>query len=360
MNHSNQIGNQNYWKTRALQTKVRAILMSNEYELALSKRMNGLKDDLQQRLKQFYTMYADNEGIPYDEANKILMNISSKHWEMTLDEFKKKAIAGGYTKELNSEYFKSRIARLEDLEKQLIDLSTSFAGQEQFKFEKSLVDAFDNTYMRTNYNIQQGFNYFTTDFAHFDEEQLKVIVSKPWKPSNFSSRIWPERPKQETKPKSYDQRLMENYRNELPSQLMDSLLRSTVIGASYQEVTKEFSNRFEDVSKKSIHRLVITEMAHVANESSFMSYEDNGVEEYDYLATLENRTCSVCALLDEKNFKVSERVEGKNCPVMHPHCRCTTVAHVSEMPPIKRWSKNGNEREYVDDMNFTEWKNKIA
>jgi SPP1 gp7 family putative phage head morphogenesis protein len=140
---------------------------------------------------------------------------------------------------------------------------------------------------------------------------------------------------------------------------MDSLLRSTVTGASYQEVSKEFSNRFEDVSKKSIHRLVVTEMAHVTAQSTFQGYEDNGIEEYRYMATLENRTCSLCAYLDGHVFKVSDRVEGKNCPVMYPHCRCTTAAYIVGLPKIKRWSKNDNERKYVNDMSFTEWKNKM-
>ena len=56
------------------------------------------------------------------------------------------------------------------------------------------------------------------------------------------------------------------------------------------------------------------------------AYEEEGITEYRFLATLDGRTCDVCGALDGKTFPVSEAKEGVNYPPLHPNDRCTTTA----------------------------------
>jgi len=51
------------------------------------------------------------------------------------------------------------------------------------------------------------------------------------------------------------------------------------------------------------------------------------VDEYEYVATLDNRTSELCTSLDGEIFKTSEAVTGLTYPPLHVSCRSTTTAH---------------------------------
>lgn len=73
-------------------------------------------------------------------------------------------------------------------------------------------------------------------------------------------------------------------------------------------------------------RLIRTETNRVHNAAEKAAYEEEGITEYRFLATLDGRTCDVCGALDGKTFPVSEAKEGINYPPLHPNDRCTTTA----------------------------------
>src|SRR5699024_10079977 len=134
-------------------------------------------------------------------------------------------------------------------------------------------------------------------------------------------------------------------------------------GYSPERITKMFQQRFEGIRRHQIHRLVITEMGHIAEQATSKAYEESGIEEYEYMATLESHTCEVCARLDGKIFKMSEKREGINYPLIHPHCRCTTVPHIKDLPDVKeRWMRDPEtgKGKIINNMSFDEWKNKYA
>lgn len=81
-----------------------------------------------------------------------------------------------------------------------------------------------------------------------------------------------------------------------------------------------------ETSKYNAQRLVNTQVSYFMNMAELRAYEELGIEQYKYLATLDERTCESCSPLDNKIFKVSEAVGGVNLPPMHPHCRCTTTS----------------------------------
>ncbi|WP_201308089.1 minor capsid protein [Companilactobacillus farciminis] len=131
------------------------------------------------------------------------------------------------------------------------------------------------------------------------------------------------------------------------------------MGYSPERVTKMFQQRFEGIRRHQIHRLVITEMGHIAEQATSKAYEESGIEEYEYMATLESHTCEVCSRLDGKIFKMSEKREGINYPLIHPHCRCTTVPHIKDLPNVKeRWIRDPEtgKGKIINNMSFDEWK----
>jgi SPP1 gp7 family putative phage head morphogenesis protein len=329
-----------YWDKRYLRIKAQELENVANYESNLKPRLSSLEYELEQEANTWYSKYASNHDIDVDTAKQLLKTVGSTNWKMTLAEFRRKAIKGGYTKELDSEYFKSRIARLQDLEEQLKEVSSRFASDETDSLSNRLTDQFQETYMTTIFNTQVQQNKLTSNFARFNEDQIKYIVNQPWHKEDFSKRVW------------------KNYRDELPGQLVDVMLRGTFMGYSPERITKMFQQRFEGIRRHQIHRLVITEMGHIAEQATSKAYEESGIEEYEYMATLESHTCEVCARLDGKIFKMSEKREGINYPLIHPHCRCTTVPYIEGLPDVKkRWMRDPitDKGRSIENMSYNDW-----
>lgn len=104
-----------------------------------------------------------------------------------------------------------------------------------------------------------------------------------------------------------------------------------------------------------------TESCYLSSQMEMESYKECGIDTYIYVATLDLRTCEeCCAPLDGQRFLVADQQPGKNCPPMHPWCRCTTIAYVSEssLARMKRraWNPEKNKTELVPGgMNYQEW-----
>lgn len=94
---------------------------------------------------------------------------------------------------------------------------------------------------------------------------------------------------------------------------------------------------------------------------NFAAYIECKIETYQFLATLDERTCPVCGELDGKIYPVKERQIGKNCPPMHKNCRCTTVStigieHGINMQRSAIDPATGKRIKVPRSMNWKEWK----
>ena len=334
------MNSQEYWRRRVLYAKQKELDAVDDYEDAMRSRLKDLQNEINKEANVFVNRYAETNEISKEAATKILSSIDSTKWNMTLEEFKAKAKVGGYEKELDSEYFKSRIARLQSLHDQLADFASKYANSETGNMAVALAKRYNDTYLLENYNKYLVVGGLDIDLAHFNEQQLKDIVYQPWRGSNFSKRIW------------------ENYTKVMPDVLTDVLLRSTLMGYNWQRTQRMLEDRFAGIEQKQLHRLVITEMGHAAEQATAMFYEDSKIEQYEYLATLESHTCDVCAHLDERIFYVKDKVVGLNYPLIHPYCRCTTCSYIKNLPSItSRWSRDPitGKSKWVKNQPYSEW-----
>lgn len=335
--------NQEYWTRRFLQIKAKQLKDTEAYEKALQPELNGLFREIRSEVEMWTTKYANTNDLTKDEARKTLAGIQTKSWKLTLKQFEERAKKGGYEDELNSEYYRSQIARLYALESQLKEIGTEFAQEQVPKMSDSLTQQYNDTYMRTVFTLQVAHAKITNEFDRFNEVQLRIAVSQPWGKDgkDFSKRIW------------------KNYQEKLPDLLMNHVLKGTLLGYSPDRIVRNMHAGFQDVKRNDIHRLVISEMGHVAEEASAIAYEKEDIEYYEYMATLESHTCEICGALDGQRFKLSERKPGVNYPIIHPRCRCTTVPYMEGLPDIqKRWSRDPEtgKSKLVKNMKFDEWK----
>ncbi|MBC1738736.1 minor capsid protein, partial [Listeria seeligeri] len=83
------------------------------------------------------------------------------------------------------------------------------------------------------------------------------------------------------------------------------------------------------------------------------AYEENGTDEYRFLAILDSKTSKICRSLDDKIFKIIDAVVGVNYPPMHPHCRSTTVSAKSKIKV--RTSRLEKGYQEVPYMPYSSW-----
>ena len=127
---------------------------------------------------------------------------------------------------------------------------------------------------------------------------------------------------------------------------------------------KIIANKF-DQGIFEARRLVRTEAAFVSGELNAEAYEECDLQKYQFLATLDLRTSEICRSLDGKRFFLKDRQVGKNYPPMHPWCRSTTIAVISEddIKKLKRRALNpetGRTELVPASMTYGEWYKKYV
>lgn len=142
------------------------------------------------------------------------------------------------------------------------------------------------------------------------------------------------------------------------------LLIDLITGRPENEAVKIIANKF-DQGIFEARRLVRTEAAFVSGELNAEAYEECDLQKYQFLATLDLRTSEICRSLDGKRFFLKDRQVGKNYPPMHPWCRSTTIAVISEddIKKLKRRALNpetGRTELVPASMTYEEWYKKYV
>lgn len=55
-----------------------------------------------------------------------------------------------------------------------------------------------------------------------------------------------------------------------------------------------------------------------------------GYETYQIAPANDNKVCSICEALRNKEFQLKDRQPGTNYPPLHPWCRCTVFVEVDD------------------------------
>ena len=132
--------------------------------------------------------------------------------------------------------------------------------------------------------------------------------------------------------------------------------------SSIQQLSKALSQRM-DVGYSNAERLIRTELNAVLNKSSADAMTDAEFTHYQFMATLDRRTCARCGERDGEIFALKDMNQGENAPPLHPRCRCTIVATFdtpkSRSKPTGERSarETGDRRERAPaDMTYRDWK----
>ena len=329
-----------YWKRRMLRIAQKRDTKDQEYIQKMVKEYDRLSNRIYKEIQGWMDRYVDNEGITPDDAYQQLSKDEQLTWTMTLKEFRQKAIEGGYDQELNREYFKSRITRLEQLERQLYFELAEAANNQEAAMRTYLKDTLNETYLRHIYEMTDR-GAFSIAFDRFSTEALELAIMKPWKGSNFSRRVWG------------------NHLNHIPDKLSKTMSVAISQGWGIDRTVKEMMQGVDSSLKNRMTTLVQTESAHIAEVANDRAMEQTGVEDWEWLATLEAHTCVRCGSYDGKTSEKLLEDLGyiPNCPD-HPNCRCTRTPVIAGWKSSSRWQRDPitGKGKVGPNITFEEWR----
>ncbi len=100
--------------------------------------------------------------------------------------------------------------------------------------------------------------------------------------------------------------------------------------------------------------LVRTEVNYFQNRAAADALRDADFTHYQFVATLDRRTCARCGNKDGEVYPLSELNQGENAPPLHPRCRCTIIASFGEKLSGTRISEG--RKKIPAETSYKEWR----
>ncbi len=327
-----------YWEDRQIARYMAGEKTINQYYKDLEKAFIQSKKEIQQVIDMFYLRYANENGVTYAKARKLLSKAEIGELNDFID--KVKANMGKYNLEVENMSIKARVTRYEALEKQIdAVLQQLYAVDYEYNGSLTLEQVYKGSYYQTWYNIDQ-YTGFHKEFAQISPSLIDAYINYPFDGAKFSARLW--------KQKAY-----------LQQQITEAMTTMMIQGKHPNTLTKGFAKKFGR-SQWEAYRLLHTEASFIMSQATHDVYKEDGVEKYEYIATLDSRTCEICRPLDGKVFDTDKAVTGVNIAPMHALCRCTDAPYYEDTPTagmtrIAR-DKDGNNIKVPASMTFADWK----
>ena len=292
--------------------------------------------DIEKDINNLFAKYAKDNKLSYAEAQKLLSGKEYSVWRMGIEDYVKGSVGSKDPRiliELNTLAAKSRISRHEGLLADIYTHMIDLADIQNTKLTSHLSRIVTETYYKTGFDIQNGMK-LGWNIARIDEKAVKAVLEFPWSGKRYSDRIW------------------ENT-DRLAAVTRQELAIGFIRGDSNQQIARTIAEKM-DASYGNAFRLAVTETNYAANQGELLSYKENGIELYEYVAELDGVTSMLCLSLNSAKFKIEDATPGINYPPMHPNCRSTTVAYFKQ-----DFERNKSTESISRDLGYKEWQEKF-
>ncbi len=278
--------------------------------------LNHTKREVEKEASRWITNFANAEKITYSGAQLLVSNLDMEELEEKARKYVRQANSGNhsaaFTKKANREMrqynFTMKMSRGELLQRN-IDLTVlEMGGEVDSTIRRHLRFMGDKELDRQAGLL--GFNRSTLDEMKM---ATKTVVDEQFHGVHFSDRIW-------------------NNQEAMKQVLHEGITKTLIEGKNPKEwmsSLSRFVNPAFGAANHAMGRIAVTEAGRVQVSMQKKSYEKGGYTEYQIKA--EPSACPFCAEENGKIYKVSEMVIGENAPMYHPHCRCSTAAHMSQL-----------------------------
>jgi SPP1 gp7 family putative phage head morphogenesis protein len=297
-----------YWRKREEKWIQQQMKEDAKQSQIIAEKYQKALDQIQKEIDANWERFAGKEGVTLSEAKKLALEMDVKSFSRKAKQYvKEKNFSKTANDELRLYNVTMRTSRLELLKSQL-GLELIALSDELDTYTADTLTKSGTAEAKRQAGIL-GETVFT-DYEKF----IDIVANASFQGATFSERIW-------------------GNLGALKADLDRLLIRSITQGRNPRELARELRNLF-DSSKFEAERLMRTETARVQIAVQMKSYQENGIEEYLFIA--EPDACKICATMAKKSekepFEVENHQVGLNAPPMHPNCRCSTVPFVEELP----------------------------
>lgn len=169
-------------------------------------------------------------------------------------------------------------------------------------------DCLKRMYLTNSQLITDEIGYYSGSGVYANENQIKKAIDSIWcqDGKHWSGRVW-----------SNKSALQEKLKNGM----VDCIARGVSKDELVKQLQKDMNVGFYEAS-----RIARTELTYIQNQSTYDKYKEAGIEKYQFLAEIDDRTSDICREYNGKIFKMNEASVGVNYPPLHPNCRSTVLA----------------------------------
>lgn len=326
-----------YWKMVALLREIQLQRNATYTINQLRQMYNNAVKELDREIYKVFKTFQYGEEITEAEAEELINAESqqriSRKLQAELERTDDPSIKAELTRRIHATAYGARISRLEAVKQNVFIYFTKLAIDEIAKTKTLYNTVVEEAYYRTIHDFGYGVN-MGVNFSLLPSRAIDEIVSAKWHGASFSSRVW-------------------SNTKETAEQAQEIIAEGLLSRKSYNQMANELA-RVTKNSKDDATRLVRTQCNHYLNAGEFRAYEELGIEQYLYLATLDHKTCRRCQPLDGRIFNTKDKREGVNAPTIHPHCRCTTTIPVEF---ARRWTRDPitGKGVKINNMTYDEW-----
>lgn len=343
---SQKMKNREYWQKRFEELEDRRMKEAAAYYRDVEKQFRRAQNRIEKDMERWYQRLADNQGIGYAAAKRLLNKKELAEFQWTLEEYikrgKENAVSSRWLKELENASAKVHITHLEGMKTAIQQYNEVLFAQLKEGLTGHLSKVAEESFYRNAYEIAKGTGIGRT-VPYFDSKKLEIILNQTWAAdgTKFSDRIWNNKQKLVRK---------------LHTELTQSIIRGEAPDKAIQRLAKEMK-----VSEKQAGRLIMTETAAISSAADLESYQELGIKKYQILATLDNKTSLICQDMDHKVFDIKDYQVGMTAPPFHPYCRTTTIPYFEDEFTIgeQRTAKDeGTGKTYYvpASISYKEWK----
>ncbi|SEO11403.1 minor capsid protein [Paenibacillus sp. OK076] len=330
-----------YWDRRAQQRMAEYHRDANTTIRTVTRGYQMAQEDIQSEIDKIFKTFSKdmdpkrarrflNQKIP----NPLLKLAKKWYPRVKNDQIKRWLLA-----RMNAPAYRARISRLQALKEHIALQGKVIADVELTASRSGYLKTIRKSYYRSIFDLQRGIG-IGFNFARIPVGDIEAILLNPWSGTHFSRRVW-------------------SNTEYLADQVSDVVTSGFMSGLSSAKMAQKLADIMQ-TGLFAASRLIRTETTYMSNAGEMAAYREAGVDQYQFMATLDSRTSEQCRKHDLKVYNVSEAKPGVNLPPLHAWCRSTTRGWFGEeaiagMQRRARDPQTGKTMLVPANVNYEDW-----
>lgn len=293
-----------YWTDRAREIFEYVDRKDINFFAEMEKIYHEQSVSLQRSVFDFYTRFAEDHEISYQDAMKRLRGEDLSDYAENARRYREQAEKDPeLLRRLNEQYASAKAVRLQVLNSEAVYRAGVLAGALHKSFEKYLYDVAEYAYRKSIGGRSGAIN----------RPAFEEVIKTPFNGRNYSAQLW-------------------GNTDSLADSLKKVFRQGFIRGDSPQDMAREIRKEF-NVARSRAETLIRTDATAVVNRATIKRYKREGLKHYRILVVLDDRTTQICRNIaqEDKLYKLEDAQVGVNMPPFHYNCRSTIMPDEEEL-----------------------------